>query len=87
MSKFGCPENPINIIRLFHDGMEVRVKDSGEFSEALPVSNGVKRGSVLAPTLFSMPLSAMLTDAFSEENVGIEFRSRTDCVFFTNHKG
>ena len=54
MSKFGCPEKFINIVRLFHDGMEARVKDNGEFSEPFPVTNGVKQGCVLAPTLFSM---------------------------------
>ena len=53
MSKFGCPEKFINIVRLFHDGMEARVKDNGEFSEPLPVTNGVNQGCVLAPTLFS----------------------------------
>ena len=29
MAKFGCPEN---IVRLFHNGKEARVKDNGEFS-------------------------------------------------------
>ena len=81
MAKFGCPEKFINIVRLFHDGMEARVKDNGEFSEPFPVTNGVKQGCVLAPTLFSMLFSAMLTDAFRDENVGIEFRSRTDGGF------
>ena len=82
MAKFGCPEKFINIVRLFHDGMEARVKDNGEFSEPFPVTNGVKQGCVLAPTLFSMLFSAMLTDAFRDENVGIEFRSRTDGGFY-----
>ena len=74
MSKFGCHEKIINIVRLFY-GMEARVKYNGEFSELFPVTNGVKQGCVLAPTLFSMLFSAMLTDAFRDENVGIEFRS------------
>jgi len=82
MAKFGCPEKFINIVRLFHDGMEARVKDNGEFSEPFPVTNGVKQGCVLAPTLFSMLFSAMLTDAFRNENVGIEFRSRTGGGFY-----
>ena len=81
MSKFGCPQKFINMVRLFHEGMEARVKDNGEFSEPFPVTNGVKQGCVLAPTLFSMLFSAMLTDAFRNENVGIEFRSKTDGGF------
>ena len=34
--------------------MDARMKDNGEFSENFPVTNGVKQGCVLAPTLFSM---------------------------------
>ena len=82
MYKFGCPEKFVNIVRLFHDGMQARVKDNGEFSKPFPVTNGVKQGCVLAPTLFSMLFSAMLTDAFRNENVGFEIRSRTDGGFF-----
>ena len=47
-------------------------------TEPFPVTNGVKQGSVLAPTLFSTLFSGMLTDAFRDLNIGIEFRSRTD---------
>ena len=82
MAKFGCPEKFVNIVRLFHDGMQARVKDNGQYSEPFPVTNGVKQGCVLAPTLFSMVFSAMLTDAFSGEDVGIELRSRTDGGFY-----
>ena len=82
MSKFGCPDKFVNMVRLFHDGMQARVKDDGQFSEPFPVTNGVKQGCVLAPTLFSMLFSAMLTDAFADEDVGIELRSRTDGGFY-----
>ena len=82
MSKFGCPEKFVNIVRLFHDGMQARVKDDGQYSEPFPVTNWVKQGCVLAPTLFSMLFSAMLTDAFTGEDVGIELRSRTDGGFY-----
>ena len=40
MSKFGCPEKFVNIVRLFHDGMQARVKDDGQYSEPFPVTNG-----------------------------------------------
>ncbi|BHF84933.1 hypothetical protein SprV_1002808700 [Sparganum proliferum] len=36
-------------------------------SEAFVVNNGVKQGCVLAPTLFSLMLSAMLMDAYRDE--------------------
>ncbi|XP_062905812.1 craniofacial development protein 2-like, partial [Mobula hypostoma] len=82
MEKFGCPSKFITIVRQFHDGMMVKVLDDGDESEAFPVTNGVKQGCVLAPTLFSMVFSAMLTDAFHNYEEGIHIRYRTDGRLF-----
>ena len=78
MSKFGCPETFIAIVREFHDGMQVSVQDNGDHSEPFNVTNGVKQGCVLAPTLFSLMFSAMLIDAFKEESYGVDIRYRYD---------
>ena len=64
MTKFGCPTKFIAVVRQFYDGMLARVQNDGEFSDHFPVTNEVKQGCVLAPTLFSMMFSAMLIDAF-----------------------
>ena len=63
MAKFGCPTKFIEMLRQFHDGMLARVQNDGEFSDPFPVTNGVKQGCILAPNLFSMMFSAMLTAA------------------------
>ena len=70
------------MVRLFHEGMQARVQDNGEVSEPFPVSNGVKQGCVLAPTLFSLMFSAMLNDAFCAERVGVDISYRTDGQLF-----
>ena len=64
MTKFGCPPRYIAMVRQFHDGMQARVQNDGEYSEPFPVTNGVKLGCVMAATLFWMMFSAMLTDGF-----------------------
>ena len=51
METFGSPSKFITIVRQFHGA-------------SFPVTNDVKRGCVLSPTLFSMASSALLTDAF-----------------------
>ena len=33
MAKFGCPPRFISTVRQFHDGMQARVQNVGEFSE------------------------------------------------------
>ncbi|CAJ0940211.1 unnamed protein product [Ranitomeya imitator] len=82
MAKFGCLSKFISVIRQFHDGMMVKVLNDGDVSEAFPVTNGVKQGCVLAPTLFSMLFSAMLSDAFNNCEDGIQVRYRTDGKLF-----
>lgn len=83
MRKFGCPDKFISMIRQFHDGMLARVPDDGDSSDAFPVTSGVKQGCVLAPTLFSMMFSAMLSDAFcDDEETSIKIRFRTDGKLF-----
>ena len=82
MAKYGCPPKFITIVRLLHDGMMARVQDDGNSSEPFLVSNGVKQGCVLAPTLFSLMFSVMLTDAFADTDIGIGIRHRMDGSIF-----
>ena len=59
MAKFGCPPRFIAMVRQFHYDMQARVQNDGEFSEPFEVTNVVKLGCVMAPTLFSMMFSVM----------------------------
>ena len=70
------------MIESLHTGMMAKVKEAGELSDSFPVSNGVKQGCVLAPTLFSIFLSAMLADAFKDLDEGIYIQSHQDADTF-----
>nr|VZI49402.1 unnamed protein product [Spirometra erinaceieuropaei] len=50
------------------------------------VTNGVKQGCVLAPTLFSLMFSAMLMDAYRDERPGIRIAYRTDGHFLNRRR-
>ena len=65
MANFKYPPRFITMVRQFHDYMQTRVQNDGEYSEPFPVTNGVKQDCVMAPTLYSMMFSAKLTDVFS----------------------
>ena len=82
MAKFGCPAKFIAMVRQFHDGMLARVQHDGEFSDQIPVTNGVKQGCVLASTLCWMMFSAMLTNAFQDGDKSIPIRYRFVGKFF-----
>ena len=70
-----CPAKFIAMVRQFYDGILARVQNDNEFSDPFPVTNGVKQGCVLAPTLFSMMFSAMLRDDFYDgDNMPIRYR-------------
>ena len=56
------------------------MKRNGSLSGSFPISNGVKQGCVLAPTLFSIFFSIMLREAKEDMPDGIYIRFRTDGV-------
>ena len=60
MTKFGCPDKCTTMVHQFHDGVMASVQDQNGSSTKFPVTNGVKQGCVLAPTLFSIMFSAIL---------------------------
>ena len=68
------------MVQHFHDDMQARVQDNSETSKPFPVSNRVKQGCVLAQTLFSYTLSAILTDTFRDSNVGIRIKYHWQAV-------
>ncbi|ELU13763.1 hypothetical protein CAPTEDRAFT_190348 [Capitella teleta] len=82
MAKFGCLEQFTQLVRQLHDGMMAHVTDNGEKSDQFPVTNGVKQDCVLAPTLFSLMFSVMMTDAFRHKKPGLDIRYRTDGGLF-----
>ena len=52
-------------------------------SDTFAITNGVKQGCVLAPTLFSLFLSAMLEEAFKDMGDGNYIQSRQNADLFT----
>ena len=52
MRKYGCLKKITTMTEGLHNGMMAKVSAGGEVSDAFAVSNGVKQGCVLAPTLF-----------------------------------
>ena len=47
MAKYGYAPISIAMVWQFHDDMQVRVQDDGEYSEPFPVTNGIKQGCVM----------------------------------------
>ncbi|BHF77633.1 hypothetical protein SprV_0602074200 [Sparganum proliferum] len=77
MQKFGCAEGFTHLACQLHDG-RARITDYVAASETFAVTNGVKQGCVLTPTLFSFMVSAMLMDVYRVEGPGIGIVYRAD---------
>ena len=77
LRKLGIPENMLNVICSFHDGMQASVRVGGESSSSFNVTNGTKQGCVMAPVLFALFFSVMLVHAFEhcDKGISIQFRS------------
>ena len=73
---YGCPDRFLSLVKGFHQKMNARVCSQGEYSDPIEVKNGVKQGCVLAPTLFSIYLSAVIDDAFRDTSGGVSILTR-----------
>ena len=82
LARFGCPPKFLTILHHLHQGQQGQVKHNGSLSDSFPISNGVKQGCVLAPTLFSIFFSIMLREAKEDLPDGIYIRFRTDGSLF-----
>ncbi|WP_419617636.1 reverse transcriptase domain-containing protein, partial [Thiolapillus sp.] len=82
LARLGCPPQFLTILRQLHEGQQGQVKHNGSLSGSFPISNGVKQGCVLAPTLFSIFFSIMLREAKEDLPDGIYIRFRTDGSLF-----
>ena len=82
LSKLGCPPKFISMVRSLHDGMMARIIENGDVSDPFPVMNGVKQGSVLAPTIFSLLFAEMLSAAPAKTSAGTTIHYITDGRFF-----
>ena len=67
----GCPPKFLTIFRQLHEGQQGHVKHNGSLCGSFPISSGLKQGSILAPTLFSVFFSVMLHEAKEDLQVGI----------------
>ena len=71
------------MIEWLDTGMMVNLRNGGEVSDTFAITNRVKQGCVLAPTLFFIFLSAMLEEAFRDMGDGIYIQSRQNADLFT----
>ncbi|XP_076028386.1 uncharacterized protein LOC143017482 [Oratosquilla oratoria] len=82
LSKLGCPDKFVNLIRQFIDDMTGQVLLGGEVSESFNISNGVKQGFVLAPILFNLFFTCVLNHAFRDLDLGVYLRFRSEGSVF-----
>ena len=82
LEKIGCPPKLLSVISSFHNNMKGTVNYDGATSEPFEIRSGVKQGCVLAPTLFSIFFSMMLSYAFKTSTEGVYLHTRADCKLF-----
>ena len=82
LHKVGCPPRLLDLIRSFHDNMTSTVSFDGSTSDSFDIRRGVKQGCVLAPTLFGIFFSVLLTSAFTANEEGVYLHTRSDGGLF-----
>ena len=60
LEQYGVPEVMIGLLRSLHDGMEAEVTIGGCTSATFSVTNGLRQGCTIAPTLFALYLNRVI---------------------------
>ncbi|VDL99717.1 unnamed protein product [Schistocephalus solidus] len=76
MQKVKCLDIFTHRVHQLHNWLGARVTDNERASEAFAVTNGMKQGCVLAPTVFGLMLSVLLMKAYHDECPGIRITYR-----------
>lgn len=84
LERLGCPPKFLQMVIQLHENQRGQIRLNGDLSEPFAISNGVKQGCVLAPTLFSIFFSMMLkhTTEDLEDGDGVYVRYRLDGSLF-----
>ena len=84
LERLGCPPKFLQMVIQLHENQRGQIRLNGDLSEPFSISNGVKQGCVLAPTLFSIFFSMMLKQALVDldEDEGVYVRYRLDGSLF-----
>ena len=61
LERVGVPPVMLNIIKSLHEGMRVKIQSDGGTSEAFSVTNGLRQGWTMAPVLFNIYFSAVIS--------------------------
>ncbi|XP_071810751.1 uncharacterized protein [Apostichopus japonicus] len=78
LQRIGFPSTLLSIIISFHTNMKSTVIFNGSTSKPFETKSGVKQGCVLAPTLFGIFFSLLLSHAFQTSTDGIYIHTRRD---------
>ena len=82
LRRYGCPKTFVKIIQEFHNGMAGAVSICGSTTDPFEISHGLKQGCVLAPTLFTLFLTALLSTVSEHLSTGVFIRTRSDGKLF-----
>ena len=86
LRKMGVPEVLVEIIKSFHSDMKARVRLDGELLEEIEVTNGLRQGCTMAPSLFNLYACAVAerwTERVKDlEGVGIDILYKLDQHLF-----
>lgn len=72
LKRFGCPLKFLQMVIQLHENQCSQVRLNGDLCKPFPISNSVKQGCVLAPTLFSIFFSIFFSMMLKQATVDLD---------------
>ena len=78
LENYGVPPTILSVIKSLHEGMTAVMRVGDSSTDVIEVTNGLRRGCTLAPTLFNLYFSAMVRcwrDQCPQAGVTVRYRA------------
>ena len=68
LRKYEVPPSLLNIIRSLHDGMKAEITVDGAITPEIEVTNGLRQGCTIAPTLFNLYFNLVMGQWYTKRH-------------------
>jgi hypothetical protein len=73
LKEYGIPKKILKLIKSMYDGFSCKILHEGKLTEHINVTNGVRQGCILSPTIFLLVLDSIMRKVTDKKKRGIQW--------------
>jgi hypothetical protein len=73
LKEYGIPMRILRLIRSMYNRLSCKILHEGKLTEHINVTNGVRQGCILSPTIFLLVLDSIMRKVTEEKKRGVQW--------------